>query len=198
MTRSLTVLTAIAVASVAGVWIQSVTRDGSRRATPQESTAVIEATEIARGPVAAGHTVPAPDTRASARLATATAGSRPHPVPRNAEPEHAAPTTANASAMAMRVALDPVTRQIVTPEHTGLPLTIQEMQDIARQEAEGLVTIRNADGSETLNHEGRFADFNVIRVGPDGKPVFMCVHGRPGVEHALRQPAPATPSMEDR
>ena len=142
--------------------------------------------------------MPPPDANASARPVTAKAGSRPHSTPRDAEPEHAAPTTANGPAVAMRVALDPVTGQLVTPEHSGLPLTIGEMQDIARQEAEGLVTIHNADGSETLNHEGRFADFNVIRVGPGGKPIFVCVHGRPGVEHALRQPAPATTNMEDR
>jgi len=198
MTRSRTALAAIAAISVAGVWIQAATRDGSRRATSHESTAVIDATEIARAPAAGDHAVTAPDAKAWARPVTAEAGTRPPSASRDAEPEHAAPAATNAPAMAMRVALDPVTGQIVAPEHSGLPLTIEEMQQIARQEAEGLVTIHNTDGSETLNHEGRFADFTVIRVGPNGTPTFMCVHGRPGVERALRQPAPATPSMEDR
>jgi hypothetical protein len=71
------------------------------------------------------------------------------------------------------------------PEQTGPVLTVEEMQTLARLEAEGLVTLRNADGSETLNHEGRFADYTVIRIGPDGKPVFDCVQGEEAVKRAL-------------
>jgi hypothetical protein len=116
-----------------------------------------------------------------------------------AGPEHATPPrTGQPLAATMRVAKDPVTGQIVTPEYTGTPLSVEAMQALARLEAAGLVTIHNADGSETLNSEGRFMDFSVIRVGPDGKRLFQCAHGRLGMEHALLHAAPATPNQEDR
>lgn len=99
---------------------------------------------------------------------------------------------------AMRVARDPETGQLVAPEHAGPALTIAEMQNLAREEAEGMVTLHNADGSETLNHDGRFTDYTVIRVGPDGRPTFQCVHGKAGKGHALRSPAPVTQNQEDR
>ena len=86
----------------------------------------------------------------------------------------------------------------VSMEHAAGPMSIQEMQDLARREAQGLVTIRNADGSETLNHEGRFREFTVVRVGPDGKPVYRCVHGEAGAAHAARPAVPADPKREER
>ncbi len=116
-----------------------------------------------------------------------------------AGPEHATPpTTGQHLAATVRIARDPATGQIVAPEYSGPALTIEAMQDLARLEAAGLVTIRNADGSETLNHEGRFTDFSVIRVGPDGRRIFQCAHGRFGMEHALGHAAPGTPIMEDK
>lgn len=101
-------------------------------------------------------------------------------------------------AAAARIARDPATGQITAPENTGPVVSIEAMQALARLEAAGLVTIRNADGSETLNHEGRFADFSVIRVSRDGRRVFQCAHGRSGLEQALHAPAPVTPIMEDK
>lgn len=180
MTRSLPALAAI-VAAVGGVWIHAATRDGSRPATRHEPTAAIEPIEAAPAPVPpAGRQAPAPDAKATARPKAVEAGPRSSP----------------ASGEAMRVARDPVTGELTTPEHSGAPLTIEQMQALARLEAQGLVTIRNADGSETLNHEGRFADVSVIRIGPDGRRVFQCAHGRSGAEHAFA--APATPNTEDR
>lgn len=116
-----------------------------------------------------------------------------------AGPEHATPpTTGQPLAAAVRVARDPETGRIAAPEYSSPAPSVEAMQALARLEAAGLVTLHNADGSETLNHEGRFADFSVIRVGPDGKRFFQCAHGRFGMEDALRQATPATLSPEDR
>lgn len=73
----------------------------------------------------------------------------------------------------------------------GPALSIEEMQALVRQETEGLVTIRNADGSETLNHEDHFRDYTVLKLGSDGQPVFVCVQGEAALQQALRRPAPA-------
>jgi len=90
----------------------------------------------------------------------------------------------------MRIAADPVTGEAVPPD-AGPALTIEEMQALARQETAGLVTIHNTDGSEILNHEGRFTDYSILRVGPDGKPVFQCVQGEDALRRAFSQTAPA-------
>jgi hypothetical protein len=74
-------------------------------------------------------------------------------------------------------------------------LTIEELQDRARQEAEGLVTVRHPDGSESIEHEGRFTDYLVMRTGPDGKPVLSCAHGAYGVHDILRRPT--RPALEE-
>ena len=185
MTRSLPALAAIAAVSVAGVWIHAATRGAA-----PEPTAVIETIEIVPASPARTHEAPAD----APQPVTVQAGPRPVRVSRDAEP--AVPATATSHGAAMRIARDPATGQIVAPEHSGPALTIDDMQELARREADGLVTIRNADGSETLNHEGRFADHTVVRIGPDGRPVFQCVHG-PLVVHPPAV-APARSRMEDR
>ncbi len=73
----------------------------------------------------------------------------------------------------------------------GSVLTIEQAQARARQIAAELITVKNADGSETLIHDGRLADYSVVRIGPDGRMVFGCVHGELGVSGALHGPVPA-------
>lgn len=98
----------------------------------------------------------------------------------------------------MILVVDPETGRLGLPE-PGLQraLTITELQALARAEAEGLETIRNADGSETLNHEGRFADHSIVRVGRDGKVTYGCVHGEGELEHALHATPPAKSAAEE-
>jgi len=86
----------------------------------------------------------------------------------------------------MIVAVDPETGELIMPEREEFQaLSIEELQTIARREAEGLVTVRHSDGSESIDHEGRFADYTVMRIGPDGKPIFQCVHRSEGVRSEL-------------
>lgn len=111
----------------------------------------------------------------------------------------AAPRRADATfAAGMRIALDPVTGEAMLPGPSGPALGIEEMQELARREAAGLVTVRNADGSETLDHEGRFMDFTIVRAGPGGRPVFQCVHGAHAARHAAHAPLAGAAKMEDR
>lgn len=178
MPRSLIVLGALVAGSACAVWAHvSLAPSAQRVATAVKS-------EIAR-PAA---TVPHRKSAAS-------------PVQRKAEVKvhrASAHSESRANSEAMRVTLDPATGQIAPPEHSDAVLTIEEMQALARREAEGLITIRNPDGSETLNHEGHFADYTVVRVGPDGRPAFVCVQGKGAATQALRATKAVTPKMEDR
>lgn len=99
----------------------------------------------------------------------------------------------------MVLTVDPETGVLGLPEsQLHRALTIPEMQALARAEAAGLVTIHNPDGSETLNHQGRFADRVVVRIGADGKPILECIQGEGQLEQALHgTPAPA-PTAEEK
>jgi hypothetical protein len=94
--------------------------------------------------------------------------------------------------------VDPETGMLGLPAQLHRALTIPEMQALARAESEGLVTIHNPDGSETLNHQGRFADRVVVRMGPDGKKVMECIQGEGQLARALHgTPVPA-PTAEEK
>ena len=111
-----------------------------------------------------------------------------------------APTAALAPAShGMVLVADPETGAPGLPRTEGQgPLTVSELQSLARAEAAGLVTVQNPDGSEMLVHAGRFASHSIVRVGPDGKPVYGCVEGEGARDHALHQAPPAAPAAEDR
>jgi hypothetical protein len=153
-------------------------------------------------------------TDTAARRSRAVAPSRSSAISSSAKPAVArAPrgTAARVRAVAPVVAspapgsaslvltVDPETGMLGLPEsQQHRALTIPEMQALARAESEGLVTIHNPDGSETLNHQGRFADRVVVRMGPDGKKVMECIQGEGQLERALHgTPAPA-PTAEEK
>jgi hypothetical protein len=149
------------------------------------------------GPEAAA--VAAPRPPASAPAPEGPAEREPAaPIPGDAIAGTPAPRALpGAASMILRV--DPETGQLTLPEPAlDRALTIEEMQALARAEAEGLVTLRHPDGSETLNHEGRFADHSIARVGPDGKVSFQCVLGEGQLAHALRLTPTAAPAAEEQ
>jgi hypothetical protein len=198
MSRPLLALAVIAASSVVGVWMQAATRDGDRSSRAPSVTAPLRAAEPSAAVAAASDAVPPAESKSASKPVVARSESRTAVRSRAAEPAPAALPAKSGIASAMRVAADPITGQLIAPEHAGPALSIEQMQDLARLEALGLITVRNADGSETFNHDGRFTDFSVVRVGADGKPVFRCVHGEFGVDHTLRHSAPVTPNGEDR
>ena len=178
MSRPLVAFALIAALSAVGIWTLPRSAGPSRRAA---TTPV---------PLGARWVAPArPDAPEITPRSTHVRGAR-HVAP--------APTTTETRlASAARVARDPVTGQLVAPDYAA-PVTLDEMQAAARREAEGLITIHNPDGSETINHEGRFADQVVVRVGPDGRPVFICTQGKAIAQRVLRPTTPVHPGLEDR
>lgn len=188
MSRLLLVPGAIIAVLVCGVWVHasrvpvSSSKAASVRTAPADRVvATIEEELVPPTP----SRIPArPDARPSvAGKATPTRAVTPHKA--ETQVSEAKATESRFSA-AMKIPADGASQA------SGPALTIEEMQALARQESEGLVTIRNADGSETLNHEDRFRDYTVLKVGPDGEPVFDCVQGEAALKQALRPAAPTT------
>lgn len=185
MTRPLLTLGALVAGSACAVWTHVSLAPSAQRATTAAKSDIVRP---AVTQVVHWKSVPHPQAVSSAvQLKAETKVNRT-----------SARTQPRPHSEAMRVALDPATGQITPPEHSGSVLTIEQMQAFARLEAQGLVTLRNPDGSETLNHEGRFTDYTLVRVGPGGRPVFVCVQGEGAAAHALHSAKRVAPKMEDR
>src|SRR5687767_9689040 len=133
--------------------------------------------------------MPASTQAATGRAKASEPASRAHVSDATAPSSHpAAPAPGLAG---MVVAIDPETGLYGMPRiESDQPLGVEQLQDLARQETSGLVTVRHPDGSESLDHEGRFMEYVVIRMGPDGKAVFDCVEGEAAVRGALRKGRP--------
>jgi hypothetical protein len=99
----------------------------------------------------------------------------------------------------MVVAVDPETGELGMPSQSqlGTSMSIEAAQAFARQVAAGLVTVHHPDGSSTLIHDDRLADYATVRLGSDGRPVFGCVHGLEAASAVeTRTAAPA--ALEER
>ena len=101
------------------------------------------------------------------------------------------PAAAPASA-GMIVAIDPRTGALVRPTPEQIRAATAGPVEVLRRIPEGLVEILRSDGAVGLDLQGRFRDYAVVRIGPDGKPVFGCLHAdgnlRPPLRDSLRVP----------
>lgn len=108
-----------------------------------------------------------------------------------------APVPALAPARAgLVIAWDPESGTFGMPApERSLPLTAAERNAVSRSFA-GLVQMRHADGSVSVDLQGRFQEFAVVRMGPDGKPLYRCLDDSASVRRALSQPIPASAAEE--
>lgn len=62
---------------------------------------------------------------------------------------------------------------------------------------EGLTVVTRPDGSQHVNLQGRFQEYTVVRLTPDGRKVEDCVDG-PDVDAALHSDAASAPALEEK
>ena len=55
----------------------------------------------------------------------------------------------------------------------------------------GIAVVRLANGTEMARLDDRFQEFEVVKVGKDGKLIRACVQGKDGVQKFRAAPAPA-------
>ena len=115
-------------------------------------------------------------------------------------PGAAAPTrTARASAArppgtaGMVVGIDPETGELGMPTPEQLQKISDSRQNLVDHSPAGLVEVHHADGSVSIDLQGRFQEYETVRVGPDGKLTYRCVDGEENAERAVAAPAPAAP-----
>jgi hypothetical protein len=96
------------------------------------------------------------------------------------------------------IAWDPESQSFTMPApDRSLPLTAEERNAISRSFA-GLVQVHHPDGSVSVDLQGRFQEFAVVHLGPDGKPVYQCLDDAATMRRALLEPVPASSGLEDR
>lgn len=111
--------------------------------------------------------------------------------------------------MGMVVAIDPETGLLAMPTPEQLAsldrtatLSRAEEEMLSRSSA-GLREFRLADGTVGLDLGGRFQEFSVARLGPNGRVVFDCASDLDAVRRMLATPVSVTPTpqpavLEDR
>ena len=198
MSRALLVPGAIIVVLVCGVWVHATRAPVSRSKAPSVDAAPADRVASA---IENELVQPTPSERAATPARAPARAHTRQPAPRIALARVVVPQIGAAQVAETQHAGSPLSASMRIPadgaaQPSGPALSIEDMQALARQESEGLVTIRNSDGSETLNHEDRFRDYTVLKVGPDGQPVFVCVQGEAALKQAIRPAAPATKQTE--
>ena len=98
----------------------------------------------------------------------------------------------------MIVAMDPETGRIgpaSAAQRAALGVFVDET--VSRSDA-GLAEVHHPDGSVSIDLQGRFQDYAVAHIGPDGRRTFQCVDDREAVKRALAAPPPARAALEER
>ncbi len=112
-------------------------------------------------------------------------------------PAHDAVTGPGIARAGMMVAIDPRTGALVKPSPEQIRAATSGAAEVLRRTPEGLVEIRRSDGAVGLDLQGRFRDYAVVQVGPDGKPVFGCLHAGGSLAPTPRDSLPATPEERE-
>lgn len=110
----------------------------------------------------------------------------------------ATPETMGSGQAGMLIGIDPETGQLGMPTPEQVAQLRMSSQTDLNFSSEGLQPVYHADGSISLDLQGRFQEYAVVTIGADGKPVFRCLHDHSSIEHALHHPDAARPALEDR
>ena len=128
--------------------------------------------------------------KASAVLAS------PIGAPADARRASPAMTAGRPGSAGMLIGIDPETGELGMPT----PEQLKELSDLQQYQVDhsdaGLVEVHHADGSVSIDLQGRFQEYATVRIGPDGKMTFQCVDGAESAERSLQ--SPARPASEER
>ncbi len=107
--------------------------------------------------------------------------------------ESSTETPGTASMMAY---LDPETGELTVGVMPTEPLTLDaDTQNALRRDTEGLEIVRHADGSESMDLQGRFQSVSVVRIDENGNAV-VCADNAENVENILTETTVAPATLE--
>lgn len=121
-------------------------------------------------------------------------------------PSHSADTSAIAAKSAgeyapgtagMKAYLDPETGTLTMGVAPATEFELDpETQNALRRDTDGLEVVKHADGSESIDLQGRFQSVSVVRIDANGKAI-ICTDNEQTVENILDgKTAPNTPEVK--
>ena len=138
--------------------------------------------------------------RAAATPATSTASEASTTLRGAAVPAPAGPSRTGRAHVAqppgtagMVVGIDPETGELGMPTPEQLQKISDAQQNQVDHSSAGLVEVHHPDGSVSIDLQGRFQEYETVRVGPDGKLTYRCVDGEENAKRAVAAPAPPAP-----
>jgi len=136
----------------------------------------------------------------AARLAVAPAAAIGRAAPARGHAPHAHAPLERPATAGMVVGIDPETGELGMPTPEQLKALSDSPQYEVDHSTAGLLEVHHADGSVSVDLQGRFQEYATVRVGPDGKLIFRCVDGEENAKRAVKSsaPAPAAPALEER
>lgn len=97
----------------------------------------------------------------------------------------------------MIVGVDPETGRIGPASAAQRAALGPSVDEAVSRSDEGLVEVQHPDGSVHIDLQGRFQNYAVAHIGPDGRLTFQCVDDRDAVMRALAVPPPARAALEE-
>lgn len=121
--------------------------------------------------------------------------------PRSPQVQHAAPRVPAAATVpaapapvgvaAMRISIDPETGALAPLWMSAGLYPIDGDEPALDRSTDGLIFEQRPDGSRHVNLQGRFMEYTMFTVLPDGRGVFHCADGHPSAANLLLIPPPA-------
>lgn len=120
-----------------------------------------------------------------------------HPKPWRPPVLAAAPAAFAPASAGMMIARDPETGTWGMPSRIDDLVLSEAEENMLSRSSVGLVPVTLPDGSVMLDLQGRFQEFSIARIGPDGRVHHECV-SHAGEAHTLLRtpPAPVTAGEE--
>jgi hypothetical protein len=100
------------------------------------------------------------------------------------------PVPASAQA-GMIVSIDSETGALRLPSQDELQSLMGSGDAAIDNSDEGLVQVHHPNGMVSIDLQGRFQEYAVVRIAPNGRKVFDCVPTRQDIARLLTTPAPA-------
>lgn len=134
-------------------------------------------------------------------------GAAPGTTPKKHRPHKSAATLHKSMkphlAAGMRAVIDPVTGRLTRPtvddaKPGAVPAAPEAAARVTPDEdaSRGIAVVRLANGTEMARLDDRFQEFEVVKVGKDGKLIRACVQGKDAAQKFRATPAPAAPAKE--
>jgi len=138
-------------------------------------------------------------SQAATAIASAPAVEPAESAPAVAPTALSAPSAATPAAGGMVIAIDPETGEYGMPSPEQLEALSKSSLEALNWSDEGLVEMHHPDGSVSLDLQGRFQQYTVVSIRPDGSKELQCGDDPAAHTHhvASSEPAPVPAVLEE-